>query len=210
MKIALVFYGEPRNVKKSYNSFEQNILEGNDVDVFGHTWDTKGLSECFDCYDFKKVMVEPHHNFEDFYVGKTGLDKFKNNASMWYSTQCAYDVLKEYVHETNTEYDFVIRSRYDISFGHKINFTLLDNEFIYVSEAAWSGSHMWDDSWGISSYENYVKIYSDLFTNYYNKHLPSTYIDRSEQNFWEHINEKGLQDIIKRETMLDFGLNRNK
>ena len=58
--------------------------------------------------------------------------------------------------------------------------------------------------------ENYVKIYSDLFTNYYNKHLHSTYIDRSEQNFWEHINEKGLQDIIKRETMLDFGLNRNK
>ena len=210
MKIALVFYGQPRHVKENFNSFQQNILEGNDVDVFGHIWDCNGLTQCFDCYDFKRVKVEPQNNFEDFYVGKNGLPKFKSNAPMWYSTQAGCDVLKDYVDETNTYYDFIIRSRYDIFFRHKIDFTKLDKDLIYVSEQAWPDSYMWDDSWGISNYANYVKIYSDLFTNYYNKHLHSEFIDRSEQNFWEHINEKGLQDIVKREKILDFGLFRDR
>lgn len=210
MKIALVFYGQPRNVKENFNSFQQNILDGNNVDVFGHIWHSGTITECFDCYDFKRVKIEPQNNFEDYYIGKTGLPKFQNNAPMWYSTQGGCDVLKEYVDETNTHYDFVIRTRYDIFFRHKIDFTQLDKDLIYVSEAAWAGSHMWDDSWGISSYENYVKIYSDLFTNYYNKHLHSQFIDRSEQNFWEHINEKGLQDKIKRERMIDFALFRDR
>jgi len=209
MKIALVFYGQPRHVKENFNSFQQNILDGNDVDVFGHMWDCDGITD-IGYYDFKRIKIEPQNNFEDFYVGKTGLPKFKSNAPMWYSTQSVCDVLKNYVDETNTYYDFVIRSRYDIFFRHKIYFTQLDTDFIYVSEQAWPDSYMWDDSWGISNYENYVKIYSDLFTNYYNKHLHSQFIDRSEQNFWEHINEKGLQDKIKREKILDFALFRDR
>jgi hypothetical protein len=209
MKIALVFYGQPRHVKENFNSFQQNILDGNDVDVFGHTWDCNDITD-IGYYDFKKIKVEPQNNFEDYYIGKTGLPKFQNNAPMWYSTQGGCDVLKEYVDETNTHYDFVVRARYDIFLRYKIDFTKLDKDLIYVSEQAWPGSHMWDDSWGISSYENYVKIYSDLYTNYYNKHLHSQFIDRSEQNFWEHINEKGLQDKIKRERMIDFALFRDR
>ena len=40
MKVALLFYGQPRYVdnEEVYNSYKSNILDKYDTDVFCHTW----------------------------------------------------------------------------------------------------------------------------------------------------------------------------
>ena len=38
MRIALCFYGQPRNFSTNWSYFKSNIIDGNSVDVFFHTW----------------------------------------------------------------------------------------------------------------------------------------------------------------------------
>lgn len=38
MRIAFCLYGQPRKFLSNWNYFSQNILDGNNVDVFFHTW----------------------------------------------------------------------------------------------------------------------------------------------------------------------------
>ncbi|KKN07145.1 hypothetical protein LCGC14_1070050, partial [marine sediment metagenome] len=38
MKIAVCISGQPRNVHKGFTHIQPNLLAGNDVDVFIHTW----------------------------------------------------------------------------------------------------------------------------------------------------------------------------
>ena len=38
MKIALCFSGQPRDIDIIYPFIKHSILDGNDVDVFAHTW----------------------------------------------------------------------------------------------------------------------------------------------------------------------------
>jgi hypothetical protein len=38
MRIALCFYGQPRNFSSNWDHFRRNIINGNNVDVFFHSW----------------------------------------------------------------------------------------------------------------------------------------------------------------------------
>jgi hypothetical protein len=87
MKIALCLSGQPRNIDSTFSKIKQSILDGNDVDVFIHTWfdennlstnsvipdrvgdilDASAIQKLKDFYNPKKILVENPKNWKRKY-----------------------------------------------------------------------------------------------------------------------------------------------
>lgn len=213
MRIAVVFYGQPRDVVDSYQSIKSKLLDNKDVqiDLFAHMWESHEYKEALDLYKFTQVKLEQPKDFSKLYEGKSGFcPKSFTLYPMWYSIQSGCELLKNYIEENNVQYDFVVRLRFDMYFHHNLVFDKLDKNLLYTSEAAWPGSHLFDDSWGICGQDRYIEIYQQLYLKFVARHLNRDFVHRGEENTYEHINELGLLDFVKRERMLDFALNRDK
>ena len=57
MKIALCLSGQPRCVKQGYEFVKRNILDGNDVTVFCHVWETPEVID-IEIYKPEAFMIE--------------------------------------------------------------------------------------------------------------------------------------------------------
>ena len=62
MKIALCLVGQARSVEAGYEFHKKNILDGNDVTVFFHTWETdeKLHEKMIELYKPDDYIVEPN------------------------------------------------------------------------------------------------------------------------------------------------------
>ena len=214
MKIAVVFYGQPRDVIDSYPSIKEKLLNNSNVeiDLFAHFWESHEYKEALDLYNFKEVKLEQPKDFSHLYEGKSGFcHKSFTLYPMWYSIQSGCELLKNYIKENNVKYDFVVRIRFDIFFHHNITFDLLNKNLLYTSEAAWGGhEYLFDDSWGICGQTKYIKIYENIFDNFVNRHITRNFIHRGEENTYEHLKDMNLLNIVKRNRMLDFALFRDR
>lgn len=214
MKIAVVFYGQPREVIDSYPSIKEKLLDNPniEIDLFGHFWESNDYKEALELYSFKSYILEQPKDFSNLYEGKTGFcAKSFTLYPMWYSIQSGCRLFKEYVEKTNTKYDFVVRIRFDMNFRHNLVFDDLDKSILYTSEAAWGGHpYLFDDSWGICGQDRYIEIYEDIYSKFVFRHLDRRFVHRGEENTYEHLRDMELLDIVKRERMLDFALNRDK
>ena len=58
MKIAVVVYGQPREVIDSYPSIKENLLDNPNVeiDLFGHFWKSNDYNEALELYNFKDYI----------------------------------------------------------------------------------------------------------------------------------------------------------
>ena len=214
MKIAVVFYGQPREVVDSYPSIKQRLLDNPNVeiDLFAHMWESHDYKEALELYTFKEVKLEQPKDFSNLYNGKRGYcPKSFTLYPMWYSIQSGCNLLKNYIETNNVKYDFVIRLRFDIFFRHDLEFDKLDSNILYTSELAWGGHpYLFDDSWGICGQERYIEIYEDIYSKFMFRHINRTFVHRGEENTYEHLNEMNLLNFVKRYRMLDFALNRDK
>jgi len=214
MKIAVVFYGQPRDVVDSYPSIKERLLENSNVeiDLFAHMWESHEYKEALELYKFKEVKLEQPKDFSNLYEGKSGFcPKSFTLYPMWYSIQSGCTLLKNYIQQNNVEYDFVVRIRFDMFFHHNLVFDNLDKTLLYTSEAAWGGHpYLFDDSWGICGQNIYFQIYEDIYSKLVERHINRNFVHRGEENTYEHINNIGLLSFVKRERMLDFALNRDK
>ena len=71
MKVALCLSGQPRVVDTGFHKIKQSILDGNDVDVFIHTW--------FDSDNLSTNSVIPgreNHTLDSLAINK--LEKYYN------------------------------------------------------------------------------------------------------------------------------------
>ena len=70
MKVALCLSGQPRVVDTGFHKIKQSILDGNDVDVFIHTWfDSDNLST-------NSVIPGKNHTLDSLAINK--LEKYYN------------------------------------------------------------------------------------------------------------------------------------
>lgn len=214
MKIAVVFYGQPREVVDSYQSIKENLLDNSNVeiDLFGHFWKSNDYTEVLELYNFKDYILEEPKEFSNLYEDKNAFcPKSFTLYPMWYSIQSGCRVFKNYVEKNNVEYDFVVRIRFDMHFRHKLTFDNLNKNLLYTSEAAWGGHpYLFDDSWGICGQDIYIEIYEEIYSKFVFRHLDRRFVHRGEENTYEHLRDMDLLDIVKRERMLDFALNRDK
>ena len=213
MRIAVVFYGQPRQVVDSYTSIKQRLLDNPNVeiDIFAHMWESNDYKDALELYNFKKYILETPKDFSELYNGKRGFcPKSFTLYPMWYSIQSGCRLLKDYIKENQIEYDFVVRIRFDMFFHHDLVFDKLDKNLLYTSNAAWPGSHLFDDSWSICGQDRYIDVYEELYDKFVARHLNRQFVHRGEENTYEHLKDMNLLEFVKRERMLDFALNRDK
>ena len=99
MKIAVVFYGQPRDVVDSFKSIKQRLLDNPNVeiDLFAHMWESHEYKEALELYKFKEVKLEQPKDFSNLYNGKNGYcSKSFTLYPMWYSIQSGCELLKNY------------------------------------------------------------------------------------------------------------------
>jgi len=119
----------------AYEHYLRNILAGNTVDVYFHTWSVNSEVDLVKMYQPKDYIVEPQKIFST--------DPIEQRIhSRWYSTQQSVNVIHRNGHFG--EYDMIMSSRLDVAFFSKVDLAGYSPENFYASH--------WND---VGNKENY-------------------------------------------------------
>jgi hypothetical protein len=192
MKIALClsgyFVGKSglEAAKKGYDYIFENILEGEQVDIFIHSWDVKYEREIRTLFKPIDAVIEPQYDFKKE-LNQLDEDWFKKDLkpgdlwrpllpslSMNYSRMKSVEYKKKYEDLEEFKYDLVIIGRFDMGQRGKehpqlyyvtnINFKpQLDMNYIYT--AFWNQMNCgFAEHWVYSNSENIDKV-ADLYNH---------------------------------------------
>lgn len=198
MKIALCLSGQARCVKQGYEFVKKNLLDGNDVTVFCHVWESPEVVD-ISLYQPEALMIEkPLTNDLSKYTNVPPPQpnwKVKDPAraawNLMYSLKIANELKNVYEDEHNMKFDWVIRSRYDFALNTPIPFAELDNTKLYVPNCRMTPARDFgNDQFAFSSSENMDK-YADGF-NHIEKYYDSGTIMIGEEMMAANWREKGL------------------
>ena len=172
MKIALCLSGQARSVKQGYEFVKKNLLDGNDVTVFCHVWESPEVVD-IELYKPEAIMIEkaltndlskytrvppPQPNWKV-------KDPARAAWNLMYSLKVANELKNVYEEEHNMKFDWVIRSRYDFALNTPIPFDELDNTKLYIPNCRMTPARDFgNDQFAFSSSENMDK-YADGFSN---------------------------------------------
>jgi len=149
-KIAMCISGYLRTFEECYPSIKKNILDGNDIDIFIHTYNKIGnssgwrdpidLSEDINM-DFLetipniKVMVTQdwdniRYQFEKFRSLASDVSNINVIATIFYKIYMCNELRKQYEFENDIKYDLIIRMRGDQVFEKKINLDFPEHKIL--------------------------------------------------------------------------------
>lgn len=191
IKIALCLHGlfdstQDMTSKGSdgFNHIKKNILDGNDVDIFIHSWEVDKKEEINNLYKPVKSLYEPQIDF-DILVEERNLNSLsgmprlpKNVLSHLYSVSKSVGLV--YDKMGKCEYDIVVKARFDLGRINRltsgnvggnpypvqcINFmTDIVDDKIYMAD--WNHFHMGPaDMWFYGSnkiMKNFINLYENL------------------------------------------------
>jgi len=191
MKIALCLSGQARSVEQTYwSSIKPNILDLGNVDVFIHTWalDKSQIGKYFlaagvhhvgepleadliektlEVYNPTKSLVEPQQDFLTIPHEPRHMPGFRSELvySMFYSIYQSNLLKVQHEQEMGIVYDWVIRSRFDISTpSGPLLLSTLDNSNLYIPTGGFDTVNGYLDSLAYSNSNNMNK-YSDIFNH---------------------------------------------
>jgi len=188
MKIALCLSGQARFLETCfYESMKPNIIDDLNPDVFIHTWDTSDMigqhftngnefpmgdkispdlmEIMIDIYQPKKYIIEPQKYFESNKWNNRLMPSIKSDHlySMFYSIKESNKLKKQYEHENNFTYDWVIRIRFDMAIpSGPLNLSKLNNNYLWVATGCFDNNNGYLDSLGYSS-SQIMDTYADTF-----------------------------------------------
>ena len=119
----------PENFDKNVTirHFKKFIIENNNIDIFFHSWNTDKESQdlLIKEYEPKKYLFEQQKN----------ITNLPNNPvdSRFYSEYMSTKLMIDYQKENNIEYNLVMHTLFDNLFFVNIDFSKLNNKFIYNS-----------------------------------------------------------------------------
>ena len=146
MRIALCFYGLIGNIAGksgdtvtsssevldiAFSHAKKHILDGNDVDVFIHSWDVDLAVQIVDLYKPKLSKFEKTKTFK-IEPPLQDTRRVQNHYSRWYSCKEVINLKKLYETENSFTYDFVALSRQDIAWQVDVDFSKFDPEYFHV------------------------------------------------------------------------------
>lgn len=184
MKIALCISGYFNSSRDSaslgidgFQHIKKHILEGNDVDVYIHSWDVNNEQHIRDLYGdlIKKAIFENQLDFKPIFE-KNGLHNipvhhgatpFWNVFSQYYSVQKSFELMVN----SNVNYQCAIKARFDLGRVNRmtsgphnqnnphpvqcINFNPnLDMNYFYMADWQYIDTEGPADMWFYSSAEN--------------------------------------------------------
>ncbi len=193
MKIALCLHGYFNSPKdksslgeEGYDHIKKHILDGNDVDIYIHTWDMNYKEDIKKLYGelTKDAIYESQIDFKPLFI-KNGLENFQTHGTPFYNVfSHYYSVQKvfELMLDSGINYDVVIKSRFDLGRINRntsgmhgnnpyavqcINFNPnLDMEKFHMADWQYLETEGPADMWFYSNQENmsnFSKIY-DIFS----------------------------------------------
>jgi hypothetical protein len=168
MKIALVLSGQLRSVSEGFKYIKQNLLDHYDVDVFFHTWVKNWDRNAIDLYKPKDALIEEDSIFGNFpnYRIVSSSHPARNTILMYRSIKYA-DMLRKNSH---TEYDWIIRTRFDFALNTKIQFNQLDRTKMYFCNTRSNiQSTEVHDQFALAT-PNDMSIYSSVYDNIHSYH----------------------------------------
>lgn len=190
MKIALCFSGQIRDLLECSTNIHENIIKGNDVDVFMHGWWDKKLENKRYKPNSTRFAVDADKVFEEIYEPtKTKFEKQKefdfskydfNNlgvtknptdarrciyhmTSMWYSVNESFKLAQS----TGKEYDFYVRCRTDLVFKYPINFKKLNKDVLYIGDGRTAGADRHYSDWFACGNKKNMAKYNKIYDNLY-------------------------------------------
>jgi hypothetical protein len=198
MKIALCLSGQARCVKQGYEFVKKNLLDGNDVTVFCHVWESPEVVD-IELYKPEALMIEKsltndlskYTNVPPPQPNWKVKDPARAAWNLMYSLKVANELKNVYEDENNMKFDWVIRSRYDFALNTPIPFAELDSTKLYVPNCRMTPARDFgNDQFAFSSSENMDK-YADGF-NHIEKNYDSVTIMIGEEMMAANWREKGL------------------
>lgn len=220
MKTALCLHGYFNSSRDSnslgvdgYNHINKHILEGNDVDVYIHSWDLQNQNTIESLYgnktrasifehqmDFKPLFFE---NNLHTYPMRAGATPFWNVFSQFYSVQKSFELMQK----SQIDYDCVIKARFDLGRINRntsgpglgnpypvqcINFNPnYDMDRFYMANWQYLETEGPADMWFYSNKENMLQ-----FTKLFDTMANDVKIGSDYQN-WAGENDGGLVNTIK-------------
>lgn len=214
MKVAICFYGlvgsktdkngqgVSLDPKVAYKLNYENLIAGNDVDVFIHSWSHEHKKELIDLYEPKSHIIEKQRLFprsSQIANNRTIMEKIRIVYSMfkkplniseqiqnkrkeafransrWYSNKKVLELKAQYEKENNFKYDCVMVIRLDVGFYTPLKFSDYSMDHFYVSN--------WND---------YPTASNDFAHNFKNHHLSKGFLD-----FWFFSNSEYMDDFSK-------------
>lgn len=189
MKIALVYSGQPRDIKECFPNHWETFWktnEGCEVDVFAHMWNDEGgyfwddhkvrgkweswqVPFMQENWRPKGLELEQPKVFESdvFKPDPRFPHPINNTISMMYSLYKANELKKKYEEENNFKYDCVVRLRTDTLFFSKVGpLKDYDLDYCYVKNVYAHTDYGIDDQFAFSNSENMDK-YFDAYENIY-------------------------------------------
>jgi len=169
MRIALCLSGQPRSYKKAHEYIKRNLLDKYTVDVFAHAWRPQvGRMIVFD--DINRLYSPIQFIMDEALPETINSDLFVPNAShpanfctsMFYSIHRANDFRIREEAKKAKNYDFVVRSRYDLALNKVIDFSSLKPGVIYVSKDTDGPNPLLNDQFAIGDSQT-MNIYSGTY-----------------------------------------------
>jgi hypothetical protein len=145
-------------------SIEERKIDKNLIENLNNIYYPKSFSYDkpiqFDLTEWNNLLIfKSYENLKEKSVVYNVKKTYKNNMSQIYSRNRLANLFKTYVDETNTNYDFVITSRFDIKTNINIKFNELNNTYIYTNNAYYPRRIICDVTI-IMSPKKYVNIFN--------------------------------------------------
>lgn len=184
-KIALClsgYFNSPKDTnslgEKGFEHIKKHILDGNDVDVYIHSWDIKNMDTIKSLYGnlIKNSIFESQIDFKPLFY-KNKLDRFTSHGTpFWNIFSQYYSVQKSFELMVNSEvnYDCVIKARFDLGRINRntsgpgrenpyavqcINFNPnFDMRYFYMADWQYLDTEGPADMWFYSNLENMKKF----------------------------------------------------
>jgi len=180
MKIALCLSGQARSVEAGYQFHKKNILDGNDVTVFFHTWASEDnpYAKALELYEPENWTVEKSLDVDLSKYTRTPPPspnwKVKDGRMSTYAQLYAIERCNSmkciYEQEHEMTFDWVIRSRFDFAINARIPFDELDNSKLHIPNCRMVPTRDFgNDQFAFSSSENmddYAAAYHWIDTFY--------------------------------------------
>ena len=169
MKLALCLSGQPRSYRKAYEYIHKNLLNPYCVDVFAHAWRPTG-SKIFIFSDIQNLYKPVLFTMEESLPENINSDLFVPNAShpANFCTSMFYSIFRSDILRTKTgaysetKYDFVVRSRFDIALNKVIDFKQLKKGVVYVPKDIEDTNALLNDQFAIADPDT-MSIYSSTY-----------------------------------------------
>lgn len=170
-KLALCLSGQPRSYFEAYQYVKKNLLDIFHVDVFVHSWKKSNRMEQLKIYEEINAIYSPKLMLFDSPLDTNiNSDMRVPNAShpANFCTSMFYSIYKSDHFRIFSEaslgkqYDFVIRSRFDLALNIVIDFTKLEKGKVYISKDTDGPNPLLNDQFAIADPET-MNIYSSTY-----------------------------------------------